>query len=89
MPESLSSPTRRLLLLGVLVAAGALLLVGRRSAATTPPRAATGGNFGVCAKLKGDAARACYSREVGRELAVGRRAAPRDHARGARRTPAR
>lgn len=28
-----------------------------------------GGNFSTCAKLEGDAARTCYNREVGRELA--------------------
>jgi hypothetical protein len=69
LPESLSSSTRRLILLGVLVAAGALLwtVVQRRDAA---PPVSAGGNFGVCSKAKGEAARACYSREVGRELAV-------------------
>jgi hypothetical protein len=57
-----------LLLLGVLVAAGALLysVLERRDA---PPRFAAGGEFGVCSKQRGEAARACYSREVGRELA--------------------
>lgn len=69
MPESLSSPKRRLILLGVLVAAGALLVsvVQRRD---TPQRVATGGNFNICAKARGEAARACYSREVGRELSA-------------------
>jgi hypothetical protein len=63
----MSSP-RRLLLLGLVVAAGALLYTAleRRD---DSPRAATGGDFGVCAKQEGDAARACYSREAGRELA--------------------
>jgi hypothetical protein len=58
-----------MLLLGVLVAAGALFysVVERGD---TPSRAATGGDFGVCAKQQGDQARACYSREVGRELAT-------------------
>jgi 2-keto-3-deoxy-6-phosphogluconate aldolase len=69
LPESLSSPTRRLILLGVIVAAGALLwTVAQRRDAPQPVSA--GGNFGVCSKTKGEAARACYSREVGRELAV-------------------
>jgi hypothetical protein len=56
-------------LLGVLVAAGALLysVFERRDA---PQRFATGGEFNVCSKQRGDAARACYSREVGRELAA-------------------
>jgi hypothetical protein len=53
----------------VLVAAGALLIsvVQRRDA---PQRTSAGGDFNVCAKAKGETARACYSREVGRELAV-------------------
>jgi hypothetical protein len=52
-----------------MVAAGALLwsVVQRRDAAQP---VSSGGNFGVCSKVKGEAARACYSREVGRELAV-------------------
>jgi hypothetical protein len=56
-------------LLGVLVAAGALLysVLERRD---SPPRFATGGDFSVCSKQRGEAARACYSREVGRELAA-------------------
>jgi hypothetical protein len=69
LSESFSSSSRRLLLLGILVAAGALLysVLERRD---TPSRLATGGEFGVCSQQKGDAARACYSREVGRELAA-------------------
>jgi hypothetical protein len=64
----MSSP-RRLLLLGIVVAAGALFysVLERRD---DTPRAARGGDFGVCAKQKGEAARTCYSREVGRELAT-------------------
>ena len=69
LSESFSSSSRRLLLLGVLVAAGALFysVLERRDTAS---RSATGGDFGVCSKQQGDAARACYSREVGRELAT-------------------
>jgi len=64
----MSSP-RRLFLLGIVVAAGALFYsVLERS--DDAPHAAAGGDFGVCAKQKGDAARTCYSREVGRELAT-------------------
>ena len=64
----MSSP-RRLLLLGIVVAAGALFysVLERRDTAS---RASRGGSFGVCAKQQGDAARTCYSREVGRELAT-------------------
>jgi hypothetical protein len=56
-------------LLGIVVAVGALCYsaLERRD---TPSRAATGGDFGLCSKQQGDAARACYSREVGRELAA-------------------
>jgi hypothetical protein len=52
-----------------MVAAGALLwsVAQRRD---TPQRAATGGEFGVCSQAKGEAARACYRREIGRELAA-------------------
>jgi hypothetical protein len=52
-----------------MVAAGALLwsVVQRRDA---PQPVSKGGNFGVCSQSTGEAARACYSREVGRELAV-------------------
>jgi hypothetical protein len=55
--------------LGIMVASAALLwsVVQRRD---TPQPVSTGGNFGVCAKVKGEVARACYSREVARELAV-------------------
>jgi hypothetical protein len=52
-----------------LVAAGALFysVLERRD---SPSPFATGGDFGVCSKQRGDAARACYGREVGRELAA-------------------
>jgi hypothetical protein len=64
----MSSP-RRLIMLGIVVAAGALFYsaLERRDAS---PRVVRGGDFGACAQQKGDAARACYSREVGRELAA-------------------
>jgi hypothetical protein len=65
----MKSSSRRLLLLGVLVAAGALTysVLERRDTST---RSAAGRDFGICATKQGDAARACYSREVGRELAA-------------------
>jgi hypothetical protein len=65
----MSSP-RRLLLLGVMVATGALLysMLDDRDAA--PRGVANGGDFSVCAQQEGEAARACYQREVGRELAA-------------------
>jgi hypothetical protein len=66
--------TRRWLLLGVLLATGVILtsVADRRERrAEAPPS----GDFGTCARLEGDEARACYSREVGRELqAVGGKA---------------
>jgi len=51
---------------GLIAAAVAVLLsvLQRRDEAPV-----VGGNFAVCAQLEGDAARACYRREVGRELA--------------------
>jgi hypothetical protein len=66
----LSSPTRRWVLIGVLLAAVAVLIgVAQRDRRPVPQ---AGGEFGGCARLEGDAARACYRREVGRELmAVG------------------
>jgi hypothetical protein len=75
LPESLSSPTRRLILLGVMVATGALLWSVAQRRDTAQPVSA-GGDFNVCSKAKGEAARACYRREVGRELAVVGAAAP-------------
>jgi hypothetical protein len=71
LPQTFFTSTRRWLLLGVLLATGVILVsvADRRDRrASAPP----GGDFGACAKLEGDAARACYSREIGRELqAVG------------------
>jgi hypothetical protein len=54
---------------GVLLAAAAVLLsvLLRRD---DDPRPALGGNPTACATLKGDQARACYRREVSRELAT-------------------
>lgn len=67
----MSSPSRRWATAGALIAFGALLVLafGRAdgsSAEAVPQR----GNVGSCASLAGDQARACYSREVGRELAA-------------------
>ena len=54
-------------MVGALLAVGATLLsVAQRR---DEPAAAAEANVSQCAQLKGDAARACYSREVGRELA--------------------
>jgi hypothetical protein len=63
------------IVLGLLVAVGALFysVLERRD---TPSRLATGGDFGVCSKQRGDAARTCYEREAGRELATVGSAAP-------------
>jgi hypothetical protein len=63
------------IVLGLLVAVGALFysVLERRD---SPSRAATGGDFGLCSKQHGDAARACYRREAGRELATVGSAAP-------------
>jgi hypothetical protein len=62
----------------VLFAAGAILVVVAATGGGAPAPAPHGGDVGACARLKGDPARACYSREVGRELAsVGAAGAPR------------
>jgi hypothetical protein len=76
LPETFLTSTRRWLLLGVLIATGVILVsvADRRDRRAAAPE---GGDFGACSKLEGDAARACYSREVGRELqAVGGSSGP-------------
>jgi hypothetical protein len=57
-----------LLIGGVVLAAAALLASVLQRRDEEP--AFGGGNFAVCAKLEGDPARACYNREVTRELAA-------------------
>jgi hypothetical protein len=51
---------------------GALLAVAATAVSVTQrrdePAAAAGGDVAQCVQLTGDAARACYSREVGKEL---------------------
>jgi hypothetical protein len=50
----------------VLLATGIVLVqLGHRDGRTITT---SNGDFGVCAKLTGDAARSCYKAEVGREL---------------------
>jgi hypothetical protein len=66
----LSSPSRRWAASGLLIAFGAFIVLafgrgdGSSASAGAPPR----GNVSACAALKGDPARECYAREVGREL---------------------
>ena len=68
--QTLSSPSRRWAASGLLIAFGAFIVLafgrsdGSSAAAGSPPR----GNVSACAALKGDPARECYAREVGREL---------------------
>ena len=70
MLQTLSSPSRRWAASGLLIAFGACIVLafgrgdGSSAAAGSPPR----GNVSACAALKGDPARECYAREVGREL---------------------
>ena len=70
MLQTLSSPSRRWAASGLLIAFGAFIVLafgrsdGSSAAAGSPPR----GNVSACAALKGDPARECYAREVGREL---------------------
>src|SRR4051794_41573089 len=56
-------------MIGALLAVAATLLwvAERRDA---PAQASAGGNVRTCVELKGDAARACYRREVSRDLAA-------------------
>src|SRR3954451_19314947 len=68
LPQRFSSPSRRWVVVGVLLATGAVLvLLGDRGA--RPTAVGQKADFGLCAKLKGEAARSCYQSEVGRELA--------------------
>jgi hypothetical protein len=77
LTKLLSSPSKRGLLLGGLVLALAAVLFSVLQRRDDDARPAMGGNFATCAKLKGDAARDCYNREVTRELAsVGGGSAP-------------
>jgi hypothetical protein len=69
LSKSLSSSARRGLLLGGMLLAAAAVLVSVLQRRDDDSRPAMGGNFAACAKLEGDQARSCYSREVGRELA--------------------
>jgi hypothetical protein len=78
LPQTHPSLSRRWVFLGVLVAAGAILVVVATTGGGAPVPALHGGDVSGCARLKGDVARDCYSREVGRELvAVGATGAPR------------
>jgi hypothetical protein len=71
LSPSLKSSTRRWLLLGVLLAAG-VLLASLAERSRRGDAASASGSFSACAPLDGDAARACYQREMSRELvAVG------------------
>jgi hypothetical protein len=75
LPRSLSSSSRRVLILGALLAVGATAfsVTQRRD----EPAAAAGGDVASCVQLTGDAARACYRREVGAELSAIGASAPR------------
>src|SRR5262245_36444861 len=71
LPQTHPSLSRRWVILGVLIAAGAILAAVATNGGSSPaPLQAHGGDLGACARQKGDAARNCYSREVGRELAA-------------------
>jgi hypothetical protein len=69
LSEALTSSTRRRALAGVLLVAAAVTLVAvaHRDERSQP---LARGDLTVCAQLKADTARACYTREVGRELAA-------------------
>ncbi|RKQ91109.1 hypothetical protein C8N24_0926 [Solirubrobacter pauli] len=69
MSHPLLSPSRRWAALVALLASGAVLTVLLARSDDTSVAAAPGGNVALCTDLQGEAARACYAREVGRELA--------------------
>jgi hypothetical protein len=65
------SPARRLAAAGALIALGTfLVLASGRSDGSSAEAVPQRGNVGACVALEGDAARECYAREVGRELAA-------------------
>jgi hypothetical protein len=66
------SPTRRWAAAGALIAFGAFMVLafGRSEGSSAEAGAPLRGNVGTCVALEGEAARACYAREVGRELAA-------------------
>ena len=59
---------RGAVLFAVLAIAGAILLLSAARPGAANP-AGPRGNVAVCADLKGDAARECYGREIGAQLA--------------------
>ena len=58
-----------MLIVGVVIVAALSVGLALQQRGGNEATAATG-NVGSCLKLKGDAARACYSREVGKQLAA-------------------
>jgi hypothetical protein len=64
----MTMPRRRPLALALAVTA--LALLGGGEGGPAPAGALAGGNVGRCTQLSGDAARACYRREVGADLAA-------------------
>lgn len=59
-----------MLAFGFLLVSGVLLVFASGRGDGSSAAAIQGGNFAPCAQMKGDAARECYTREVGRELAA-------------------
>ena len=70
LSKSISSSAKRGLLLGGTLLAAAAVLFSVLQRRDDDARPVIGGNFAACEQLEGDRARACYSREVGRELAA-------------------
>lgn len=69
MSQTLLSPSRRWAALVALLASGAVLAVLVVREEDTSVAAAPGGNVALCTDLQNEAARECYAREIGRELA--------------------
>ena len=70
MSQTLLSPSRRWAALVALLASGAVLGVLLLHGEDASVAAAPGGNVAQCTNLQDEAARECYAREVGRELAA-------------------
>src|SRR6188472_1299015 len=69
VPQTLSSAPRRVLVIGVVIVAALSVGLALQRRGGNEATVSTG-NVGSCLQLKGDAARACYSREVGKQLAA-------------------
>jgi hypothetical protein len=70
LSHAVLSPSRRWAALVALLASGAVLTVVLGGGDEPSSAAVLRGNVGLCTNLEGEAARECYAREIGRELAA-------------------